>query len=114
MKCILFLDTMAPVMSICIAILSIYLTPTWADMPEENTNFAFDLYKSLMKKSDGNIFLSPISISMAMAMIAEGTGGNTKSQIDEIFGFENLNTKEDVRNLLSLFNAEGNNYTLSM
>ena len=45
-----------------------------------NSEFAFDLYQAL-KKEDGNIFYSPYSISLAMAMTYAGARGETAKQM---------------------------------
>ena len=98
--------------ALCLAILGMYMAA--ANLPEVNTNFAFDIYHALDKQTDGNMFFSPVSISMAMAMVAEGAGGDTRQQIDEVLGFDSLDsTKEEVLQLMDVFNSEENNYTLS-
>jgi serpin B len=45
-----------------------------------NSAFALDLYKTL-RKSDGNLFLSPHSISTALAMTYAGARGDTETQM---------------------------------
>lgn len=45
-----------------------------------NIEFAFDLYQAL-KGKDGNIFYSPHSISLALAMTYGGTRGETARQM---------------------------------
>jgi serpin B len=45
-----------------------------------NTDFAMNLYQ-LLKKSDGNLFYSPYSISEALAMTYGGARGDTESQM---------------------------------
>jgi serpin B len=45
-----------------------------------NSEFAFNLYQTL-KKEDGNIFYSPYSISLALAMTYGGARGETAKQI---------------------------------
>ena len=47
---------------------------------EGNSEFAFDLYEYL-KNEDGNIFFSPYSISLALAMTWAGARGETESQM---------------------------------
>lgn len=51
-----------------------------------NNKFAFDLY-SQVKQSDGNLFLSPFSISTALAMTYAGARGNTETQMAETLHF---------------------------
>ncbi len=45
-----------------------------------DSEFAFDLYQAL-KKEDGNIFYSPYSISLALAMTYAGARGETAKQM---------------------------------
>src|SRR4030042_2073971 len=45
-----------------------------------DSEFAFDLYQAL-KKEDGNIFYSPYSISLALAMTYAGARGVTAKQM---------------------------------
>jgi serpin B len=45
-----------------------------------DSEFAFDLYQAL-KKEDGNIFYSPYSISLALAMTYAGARGETEKQM---------------------------------
>ncbi|NQT21318.1 MAG: sigma-70 family RNA polymerase sigma factor, partial [Planctomycetes bacterium] len=50
---------------------------------EGNNAFAFDLYAKL-KDTDGNLFLSPFSISTALAMTSAGARGNTATQMVKV------------------------------
>jgi serpin B len=52
-----------------------------------NSEFAFDLYQKLRKTSDGNIFFSPHSISIALAMTYAGARGETEEQMAETLNF---------------------------
>jgi len=45
-----------------------------------NSEFAFDLYQALSQQ-DGNIFYSPYSISLALAMTYAGARGQTEEQM---------------------------------
>lgn len=51
-----------------------------------NTKFALDLY-SRLKDEDGNLFFSPYSISVALAMTYAGARENTAQQISETLRF---------------------------
>jgi len=51
-----------------------------------NTAFAFDLYDRL-KQTEGNLFLSPYSISIALAMTYAGARGNTEKQMAQVLHF---------------------------
>jgi len=49
-----------------------------------NSKFALDLYKLHSSKSaDQNLFMSPLSISVALAMTHLGARGQTRSQMNE-------------------------------
>ena len=65
----------------------------------DNTAFAFDLYKA-MNDSEGNLFFSPYSISLALAMAYAGARGDTERQMADTLHF---NLAQD--RLHSAFNA---------
>jgi len=52
-----------------------------------NTAFAFDLYSQLRSK-EGNLYLSPYSISTALAMTYGGARGNTALQMAKVLHFD--------------------------
>ncbi|XP_017402506.1 corticosteroid-binding globulin [Cebus imitator] len=61
-----------------------------------NADFAFSLYKHLVAFSPKkNIFISPVSISMALAMLSLGTCGHTRAQLLWGLGF-NLTEKSEA------------------
>jgi serpin B len=53
---------------------------------EGNTKFCFDLYKNL-NKTEGNLFISPHSISTAVGMLYAGAKGKTKDEISSTLHF---------------------------
>jgi serpin B len=53
---------------------------------EGNSNFAFNLYQAL-KEENGNLFCSPYSISMALAMTYAGARGETEQQMADTLCF---------------------------
>jgi serpin B len=62
---------------------------------DANDMFAFDIYKKLASEEneDDNLFLSPFSISSALALTYEGAKGETADQIGSVFYFpENIDT----------------------
>jgi serpin B len=83
-----------------------------------NNQFALDLYLQL-KKSTGNIFFSPYSISTALAMTYEGARGKTAQEMQSVFHFptdeklrrssfaaiQNQINKSDSKYKLSIANA---------
>lgn len=50
---------------------------------EADTAFAVDLYRQLATTEDGNFFLSPHSISMALSMTMAGADGDTLDQMEQ-------------------------------
>ncbi|XP_076872262.1 alpha-1-antitrypsin homolog [Brachyhypopomus gauderio] len=65
-----------------------------------NADFAFSLYEKLASLPDAkgkNIFFSPLSVSMALSMLALGAKGETHSQIFSTLGYSSL-TAEQVNN----------------
>jgi len=57
-----------------------------ADLVNGNTAFAFDLYR-VLKEGDGNLFYSPYSISLALAMTHAGARGETEQQMADTLHF---------------------------
>ena len=55
-----------------------------------NTKFALDLYKRHASPADKNIFISPISISVALAMTYLGARGETKAQMRQVLHFSDV------------------------
>lgn len=53
---------------------------------EGNVEFAFDIYQAL-KSEDGNLFYSPHSISLALAMAYAGARGETERQMADTLNF---------------------------
>jgi len=52
-----------------------------AEQVAGNSAFALDLYQMLREKQDGNLFYSPYSISLALAMTYAGARGETEEQM---------------------------------
>ncbi|CAO2595697.1 Leukocyte elastase inhibitor A [Lemmus lemmus] len=69
-----------------------------------NTLFALELLRTLTENnSTGNIFISPFSISSALAMVFLGTKGDTAAQLSKAFHFDAV---EDVHSRFQSLNAE--------
>ncbi|NLA26163.1 MAG: serpin family protein, partial [Firmicutes bacterium] len=55
---------------------------------EANTRFALDLFQTLRKETpDVNLFISPASVSLALAMTYNGADGDTASAMADVLGF---------------------------
>lgn len=57
-----------------------------SELVEGNTAFALDLYRALSQQ-DGNLFFSPYSISLALAMTYSGARGETETQMRDALWF---------------------------
>ena len=57
-----------------------------ATLVEGNSAFAFDLYQ-VLREEDGNLFYSPHSISLALAMTYAGARGETEQQMADALDF---------------------------
>jgi len=81
--------------------------PSSADVPQlatDEASFAFDFYRAQVgADASSNIFISPYSISVALAMTYAGASGNTASQIASAMHFtlpaERLHTAFDAIDL---------------
>ncbi|KAM8782187.1 corticosteroid-binding globulin [Rhynchonycteris naso] len=66
------------------------------DLAPNNADFAFGLYKHLVASApDKNIFISPVSISMALALLSLGARGDTRTQLLQSLGFNLTKMSED-------------------
>ena len=62
-----------------------------ANVVSANTRFAFDLLRELrMQDGEENLFLSPLSISVALAMTYNGADGETKAAMEEALRLSGL------------------------
>ena len=62
------------------------VAPDLADLVNGNSEFAFDLYQILREGND-NLFYSPYSISLALAMTYAGARGETEQQMADTLHF---------------------------
>ena len=75
-------------LSACISVPSPYETTTETQsIVEGNTEFGLDLYDLVAAETDENIFISPASISTALAMTYGGARGTTATEISEALHF---------------------------
>ncbi len=60
-----------------------------------HTRFAFDLYSALLKEGAGkNLFISPLSISLALAMTYNGAQGETRQAMADALALQGLSMEE--------------------
>lgn len=89
---------------------------TMEQLSTANTLFALELFRTLRENnSTGNIFISPFSISSALAMVFLGTKGDTAAQLSKAFHFDAV---EDVHSQFQSLKAEvskrGASHTLKL
>ncbi|XP_065741440.1 leukocyte elastase inhibitor-like [Phocoena phocoena] len=73
-----------------------------------NTRFALDLFCALNKSDPaGNIFISPFSISSALAMVFLGARGNTAAQMSKALYFKEV---EEIHSGFQSLNADINKH----
>ncbi len=62
---------------------------------DSNTEFSFKIFKELtLEDKDKNVFISPLSISTALAMTYNGAEGKTKKAMAEALEFDGINLEE--------------------
>lgn len=66
-----------------------------------NNAFALDLYQSL-RSENGNLILSPFSISLALAMAYSGARGETEAQMADVLNFSGQDQTHTAFNALDL------------
>ena len=83
-----------------------------------NNDFAMDLYAEIKNdpsQAGKNIFISPFSISAALAMIYAGAKGNTKSQMGSVLNLDGVSSVDDgFRQLFDALNNPAHAYTLNV
>ena len=72
------------------------------ELVHQNNLFALKLYTSLQKETTGNISFSPYNISSAMMMAYLGAEEQTKTEIGEVFRFED---QVDLEKNFAFFNT---------
>jgi serpin B len=73
-----------------------------AHLVEANTRFSFKLFAELAQRDFGrNMFVSPLSIGMALAMLYNGASGETRQAIATVLALHNLDLT-DVNNAYAL------------
>ncbi|MDD9868121.1 MAG: serpin family protein [Candidatus Campbellbacteria bacterium] len=86
------------------------------NLVDANNQFALDIYSELIKQEKGNIFFSPYSIFVALAMVYEGTKGKTAEEIQKTFHFpkEDKTRRNSFATTHKRLNAKNAKYKLSI
>ena len=82
-------------------------------LSDANTGFSLDLFEALLNKEpNSNIFISPASISLALAMTYNGAKGETALAMAKALGLEGMSSEEinaayhDLRKILDVDDPE--------
>ncbi|KAK7889845.1 hypothetical protein WMY93_025405 [Mugilogobius chulae] len=91
-------------------------TPAMASISTSNTAFALELLRTLSETNpSGNIFVSPLSISSALAMVYLGAKGDTAAQMAQALSFRSgEGVHEDFKTLNCQINAPAASYILKL
>ena len=97
------------------------------DVTDDNVNnlaaavyhFTTDLHKKILESDvDANVFFSPTSIYVALAMLYAGSGGETKTQLASALHLEHFEDKRElykgIKILLQTLSSTKKDYTLKM
>ena len=89
----------------------IQLTPEQKELIRDNGHFAFELLKEVVEDAgeEGNVFISPLSVSLALGMTLNGAGGETLEAMRRTLHHQNLSQdqinasyKQLMKDLLSV------------
>ncbi len=88
------------------------LKPLEKELAYSSSEFGFTVFKKIAQQSpDSNIFISPLSISLALGMTYNGAAGETKNAMRSTLGFENLTDNQINANYASLISLLRNKDT---
>lgn len=66
------------------------MTPDEVAIATTTNSFSLDMYNATAdKEENGNFMVSPLSLSMALSMVATGAEGDTRAEILSVLGFGN-------------------------
>ena len=66
----------------------ITLTKAQQGYVQAGNNFAFNLYRQLLKQEESSYMVSPLSIEYALSMLCNGAAGDTQEEILNLLGYE--------------------------
>jgi len=102
---------------ICVLLFSSVQSQGFNKQVEKNNQFCFDLFNYVDVEED-NLFLSPFSVSAALAMTYEGAKGQTRKEMSKVMYYsdnnDNLNT--DFQNIIERTQSSKNSkkYTFNI
>lgn len=67
--------------------------------------FATNFFKLAAKKPDSNVVISPYSVSTALSMAYNGAGGKTKSEMQDVLGYDSLSDEAVNQQNASLYKS---------
>lgn len=57
---------------------------------ENNNNFGLNFFREVSQSTEGNLMISPLSASVALSMLLNGTDNNTYRQMLTMLGYESM------------------------
>ena len=84
-------------------------------LAKANFEFALDMYKQLTTKF-GNVFISPLSISTALAMVYLGAEGSTKEEMADVMKWSSVDNflHNSMKNTMAEINSGSKDYVLAI
>ncbi len=74
-----------------------------AKLIQADNGFAFELFTQLNRQErDGNVFISPLSVAMALGMTYNGAAGSTQAAMEQTLGLEGMTLQEINRSYRDL------------
>jgi len=79
------------------------LTSLEKELSSSSSEFGFQMFRKILQdQPDSSIFISPLSISMALGMTYNGAEGETENAMRTVLGYENLTDEQINANYASL------------
>ncbi|HHV39777.1 MAG: serpin family protein [Bacteroidales bacterium] len=73
----------------------IVLTKAQQDVLDRSQVFAIDFFKEMGKEQEkGNLFVSPLSLSLALSAVTNGAEGSTQEQMKAVLGFQDFSLEQ--------------------
>lgn len=103
---------------ICLTVFSasVNASPDQDRLTAANTDFAFSLLKQITwKQPNGNVFISPYSVSTVLQMVSDGAAGGTKQEMESVLHINGIASRNAIYKSLdqSILNGQSG-FTLSM